>query len=145
MLENIPSGLIKDAEQLLGELQEADSDKRIAEIIISQLGGTGKLRMMIGATNFVAGHKAVLKQNQNMTGVRVFFTARAKNGIGSFAVFYDRGKDLYNVEYYKKVTIKNSVKFAESPGDMLASMSRGIYVEDLARDIEQTTGLYLSL
>ena len=98
------------------------SKVELANEILRQIGGTGRLSAMIGAKQFVALDNGV-----------AFKFPRA-NGINYIRITLN-GKDLYDVEYLyvtvKKVTTK--------------AKSEDIYCDMLKNDIEQTIEMYLSL
>lgn len=95
----------------------------IAQTIINQIGGMGRLKAMIGAKDFL-----IIE-----SGVRFKF-AKAYNGINYISIVLN-GNDLYDVEY-KKVGSKNAITIATS---------NDLYSDMLKSDFEQTTKLYLSL
>lgn len=100
------------------------SDLTVANTIISQMGGTRRLSMMIGANAFVGSDNSVSFK----------FKARAKNGANAFRVTLNPS-DTYTVEFVScrgmKVTVKDSLS--------------DVYAEDLISLFQNKTGLYLSL
>lgn len=96
----------------------------VAETILEQLGGQGKLQVMIGAKQFVG--------DENM--VQFKWSAKAKRGINTVVVSLEPS-DTYRVEFYK-------IRGADS---QLVDSSSGVYAEDLARLFEDKTGLYVRL
>ena len=98
------------------------NNKKIAQIIVEQLGGYGKLRMMVGAVNLVAidnGLSFKFKGNRKFTHARIVLN----------------GMDLYDVEYIKVGGTKVTT----------VKISKGLYNDMLKKDFTSTTGLYLSL
>jgi len=100
------------------------SDLTIANTILSQMGGTGRLSMMIGATGFVGSDNSVSFR----------FKARAKNGVNAFMVTLDPS-DTYTIEFISVRGTSRKVK---------ESLSM-VYAEDLKSIFQNKTGLYLSL
>lgn len=100
------------------------TDLTVANTILSQMGGTGRLGLMIGANNYTGRND----------GVTFRFKSRAKNGSNCFRVTLDPS-DTYTIEF---ISVRGtSVKVKESLSD--------IYAEDLTRIFTEKTGLYLSL
>ena len=103
-----------------------DNSKEIAETIIQQMGGIGKLKSMIGAENF----------SYNTNGELTFKFKMCKKS-NCVQIFYDQGTDLYNITFLKinleKLEIKKIEKFEQ------------IYCDQLIEIFEQFTGLRLSL
>lgn len=100
------------------------SDLTVANTILDQMGGTGRLTAMVGANAFVGSDNSVSFR----------FKARAKNGANAFRVVLDPS-DTYTVEFMSCRAGKVTSKFK----------SRDIYAEDLIPLFERETGLYLSL
>ena len=96
----------------------------VAETILHQLGGSGKLKAMIGAKQFTAGAN-------NLT---FRFTAPSLNKANCIRITLN-AMDTYDVEFIRVRKFDLATIHTES----------GIYAEDLRRIIEQVTGLYLSL
>jgi len=111
------------ARELLNKIDEG-----APEIILQQLGGAGRLKMMIGAKNFVKG-----KRNGNE--YLMFMIGRNAKGVNKIIIEYDRGRDLYNVEFGR-------VRGAEFK---TLSSVKGVYADQLKETIEGHTGMYLSL
>lgn len=99
------------------------TNSQVAETIMLQLGGAGKVARMIGAGPFV----------YDDTSVSFLFKARAKNLINGIRVRLDPS-DTYTVEFLR-CTVKGR-KVVDSFSD--------IYAENLKRTVELRTGLYLS-
>lgn len=99
--------------------------KETAWTTLSQLGGSGRLGVMIGATNFSydkdGGLSFHFKMCRKANMIRINLNAWDT---------YDITFTKYNRKTYE---VKEVKKF------------EGIYVEDLRRTIEEFTGLYLSL
>lgn len=102
----------------------ANSDLTVANTILSQMGGTGRLGLMIGANNYTGDSSSVWFR----------FKARAKNGANRFKVTLDPS-DTYTIEFSS--VRGTSFKVKETLSD--------IYAEDLVRIFQEKTGLYLSL
>jgi hypothetical protein len=100
------------------------ADLLVANTILAQLGGGGRLRAMLGAETFVG--------SENSLSFR--FKARAKNGSNGLYVRLDPS-DTYTVEFVSVRASKRTVK----------ASFEDVYAEDLRRLFESETGLYLSL
>lgn len=96
----------------------------VANEILRQIGGSGRLSAMIGAHSFVGGENSLSFQ----------FKARAKNSIKAVRITLN-AMDLYDVEFIKIRAGKVSV----------FKTSEGIYNDNLKSAIENNLGLYLSL
>jgi hypothetical protein len=96
----------------------------VANTILSQMGGTGRLSAMIGANGYIGSEDSVAFR----------FKARAKNGANGFRVVLDPS-DTYTVEF---ISVRGSSRKVK---DTLSE----VYAEDLKRIFEDKTGLYLSL
>jgi hypothetical protein len=104
-----------------------NEDLTVANTILAQLGGGGRLSAMIGATNFLG----------SANSLQFRFAAPATNGANSVRIVLD-ASDTYTVEFYKighapkvECTKINSVSF--------------VYDDQLVPVIESETGLRLSL
>lgn len=99
----------------------------VAETILKQMGGKGRLSVMIGAKDFVG----IDKPGQG--GVQFGFKGSAKTG-NKFRVILT-WDDLYDVEfwYVRGVNMKKVAEFD------------GIYADQLKHIFELHTGLRLSL
>jgi hypothetical protein len=100
------------------------NETSVAEIILSQLGGAGRLTAMIGAHSFTSDGPALCFK----------FKAKAKNKAKAVKVTL-ASDDTYTLEMWsmrgldcKKVTELD-----------------GLYCDNLKRAIESETGLYLSI
>jgi len=97
--------------------------KEIAETIVYQLGGMGKLKAMINARNFVCDDEGSLSfrfsGNPKINCIRIKLN----------------GLDLYDITFYKI----NKIDFST------VHEVTDIYAEDLVNIIEQQIELYLSL
>lgn len=98
--------------------------KQVAQTILKQMGGVGKLQAMIGAKQFVSLNEP--------PGVQFGFSNR--KGPNKVVIKLN-GKDLYDVEFWK---IK---KFDFNKVDE----ANDVYAEHLKSVFEEATGLYLSL
>jgi len=98
------------------------SNLETAKTIASQLGGTRKLSVMIGAKNF-GGDDASLSFH--------FKGSKAANMVKITL----NSDDLYKVDFYKRWS--SDVQLVKSVDN--------IYFDTLIETFEKTTGLYLSL
>jgi hypothetical protein len=102
---------------------------QVAQTILQQIGGAGRLSAMIGARNFVAAPDAL----------SFTFAARGRDGIRGVRVILTPA-DLYDVEF-----IRVGRPTATYIGRHVLETVEGVYAEDLRRVIEDRTGLALSL
>lgn len=102
----------------------SSTDLAVANTIGAQLGGTGRLRAMIGADNFVG----------SVNSLQFKFKARAKNGANTLRVRL-AADDTYTVEFWKVRGVSVS-KLSEQSD---------VYADNLRAVFEHETGLYLSL
>lgn len=102
------------------------TDMEVAETILRQMGGAGRLKMMIGAKDFVG----------DKDSVQFRWAARSKNLANKLRVTL-LPSDTYRMDFYR-------VKRA---GRELAPVSshEGVYAEDLVPIFERETGLYTRL
>ena len=91
--------------------------------ILSQMGGMGRLVMMIGAKQFACDEKSV----------KFRFAARSVDGSNGVKVTLDPS-DTYTVEFFSARGTSYKVKKELS----------GVYADDLVRIFEGQTKLYLS-
>lgn len=103
------------------------SDLTVANTILAQLGGGGRLTAMIGAQNFLG----------DATSLKFQFAAPAKNGANLVRIQLDPS-DTYTVEFYK---IGRAPK---SECEKINSLSF-VYDDQLVPVIESETGLRLTL
>lgn len=111
------------------------TNKIIAETIIAQLGGGGRLKAMVNARNFT------YDTNGNLT-----FTFSGNTKINQVTIELN-GMDLYNVTF-KKFTagrMNNTTFEYKEPKWKTVKELENMYAEDLIELFEETTGLYLSL
>ena len=99
--------------------------------ILSQLGGSRRLSIMIGAKNFGSA-------NDCKTLTFSFAASKVANHIKITL----NGLDLYDVEFIK-VGRRNRTTF-ETPITTVKSVEN-VYADDLKELFERTTGLFLSL
>lgn len=101
----------------------------VANTILAQLGGAGRLSVMIGAHGFTADGPALIFK----------FKARAKRGIKAIKVTLD-ASDTYSVEFYMpRGSLRRGTYTVETRG------LSGVYADSLRDVIEYETGLALSL
>jgi len=97
------------------------TDMQIAETIVQQLGGAGRLRVMVGAYNFVA--------------IKNGLSFRIKNQKANFIKITLNGKDLYDLEIGRFRGLNYKVVYE----------GEDLYNDMLKPAIEKATGMYLSL
>tara|TARA_B100000686_G_C16374588_1_gene754307 strand:- start:22 stop:351 length:330 start_codon:yes stop_codon:yes gene_type:complete len=103
----------------------------VAETIINQLGGIGKLTAMIGADNFS------VSQDPNGENVDVSFTFKGCKAANTCTIRYDDASDYYNVDL---------LKFSRKTFEYTNVFSTwGVEGGQLIELFESKTGLYLSL
>ena len=96
----------------------------VATTICEQIGGTGKLRAMIGADNWLADSNSLMfsfKGCRKMNKCRITLDAN----------------DTYTIELFKFSPSKLTCDVKE--------VSHGVYFDQLIPVIEKFTGLYLSM
>lgn len=101
--------------------ENSERNKEIAQIILNQLGGTGKLNAMTGAYNFVAIDNGV--------------SFKIKNRSANYIKIVLNGKDLYDVEIGRISGMNYKV----------VKKQEDVHVENLKKFIEESTGMHLSL
>jgi len=102
----------------------------VAQTILQQLGGAGRLKAMVGASGFVT-----LASTTRISG-GLGFTIKAIGvpRINHITVSLN-GKDLYDVVFY----------FKRGGKVKIVSEARDVYCDQLKSMIEKATGLYLSM
>ena len=103
----------------------------VANAILAQLGGAGRLKAMIGAHCFVGSD-----QDRD---VEIWFKARASNGANRVRVQL-HPNDTYNVEFVRVRRGRDGL-----PVRSIVHTSYLVYAEDLRPIFEAETGLRLSL
>jgi hypothetical protein len=98
----------------------------VAEEIVRQMGGMGRLRAMIGAKDFIGGPN----------WVKFSWPAKAKNGANTVKILL-QPDDTYWVGFFY---VRRGMTEPTWKGQW-----DGIYADGLKRLFEQQTGLYLSL
>lgn len=103
---------------------DAATRQDIAQTILRQLGGQGRLKAMVGANTFTALE----------SGVQFRLKAKADRGINSIRIVLT-SDDQYTVEFYaiRALDFTEVVQF------------EGVYADMLKTVVERTTGLALSL
>ena len=101
------------------------SNSNVAEIILKQMGGTGRIQMMTGAKSFV----------YDFESVQFKFLNRKRSKPNSCKVTYDSGQDFYTVNFDR--VDRYNIK--------ALNVFHGIYADQLVNLFETETGLYLSL
>ena len=103
----------------------ADYAKEVAETILNQMGGYGKLKAMIGIDQ--------IAYNQAPGGMyELVFHFKGCPKYRFCKVLYDKGKDLYDLQLWKN-SYRDKKEF------------ENIFNHDLKPLFEKTTGLRLSL
>jgi len=108
---------------------------KVANTILKQMGGWGRIRMMIGAKN-AASYKAAgeSKSGEGLGGVSFRFPRPGGGGRPNYVKIILNGKDLYDVSFG---SIHGSrFKVTKTYNDVYASKLKSIF--------EKETGLYLS-
>lgn len=108
---------------------EIAANQQVAQTILDQMGGKGRLSLMTGANNFV-------RQN-NPPGVAFKFPNRHQPAKGGNYVLItlDEGADLYDMEF----------KYLRGYQGRTVKKYTGIYGDQLSDIFEKQTGLYLRL
>lgn len=101
------------------------SNPNVANTILKQLGGPGRIMAMTGAESFI----------YDFESVQFKFSNRQRNKPNFCHVTYNQDQDLY------------TVKFGRSGRQFYADISsfEGIHADMLVNLFEEQTGLYLSL
>jgi len=102
---------------------------QVASTIAQQMGGTGRLKAMVGA------HNLVFLSDTRDGGLAFDFKGSRK--ANKIRVELDRGADLYNVKLYKYNHRTGEIKTVYE--------GEGIYFDMLIDIFEMHTGLYLTL
>lgn len=132
LLESRPSeNAVQELKRLSGfgpslverELQES----QVAQTILQQLGGAGRLKAMLGAKHFMAGSDSLSFRFPNR--------ARSKP---NHVVITLKSSDTYQVEFWR-------VSMSSAAKTKLISKHEHVYAEDLRSLFESKTGLRLSL
>lgn len=106
----------------------------IAETIAQQLGGTRTLRIVIGATSFVA----LPADDKCRGGLRFRIPSNLSRPKVSHIQIKLNSLDYYDVEFHR-------VTSGETYKDVLVSAQTNVFCADLKGVIEQSTGLRLSI
>lgn len=96
----------------------------VAETILAQLGGAGRLAVMLGAHGFIGDEKSLAFR----------FKCRGVDGSNAFRVVLDPS-DTYTIEFLSLRGSKRTVR----------ATRENVYAEDLRPIFEAQTGLRLSL
>ena len=105
----------------------AAQDKTIAQTIINQMGGGGKLQMMLGVTKFLS----LPSSSGQLGGLAFRFKGFKKANYLEVILCPD---DTYTLKFSRYVMTQAIVKEFES-----------VYCDQLIETFENFTGLYLSL
>ncbi len=106
------------------------ADMTVANEIARQLGGTGRLKAMIGAHKFW-GDENKLR----------FKFGGCGNRFNTCVITLDRGSDTYILEIYRGWLSRKTWEYHMD----LKHREEGLSCDMLVRQFEQATGLYLSL
>ena len=109
----------------LSSSSDTTQDLTVAEIILSQLGGKGRLRAMIGAHDFARTERAVT------------FKFKGSRVANSLWIELNGGKDLYDVKFLKIGRLSSAISST--------ILVTNVHVADLKTLIEETVQLSLSL
>lgn len=112
---------------ILNEDPTSGTAKKVADTILKQMGGGQKLKLMIGARNFAYG-------TENKMDL-VSFHFPASNQINTVKILYNRGRDLYNMEF----------GYVRGGNYQIKKTFDDIYFDQLISVFEDTTKLYLHL
>lgn len=122
-----------------GEPYSVGERKQIANTILTQMGGAGKLKLMTGAKNFIALESGVSFEFPNRKGPNYMKVTLEPD-------------DTYTVEFGRKRRITDAMATMDpekpvSMDDFYKKLSeqKDVYWEDLKEIFERETGLYLSL
>jgi hypothetical protein len=107
----------------------ANNNTQIAQTILEQMGGTGRLVSMIGAKHFVAVESGVRFRFSNFNGQVPF----------NFCEVTLRGDDTYDLTI-SKLRKRNGIEKRTNE-----HTDSGVYCDQLKTLFEGTTGLALSL
>lgn len=110
----------------------AESTQIAANETLRQLGGTGRLKAMIGATNF-------FHENDGRT-LRFHFAMCKTAKVVTITL---NGLDLYDVKFIKPGRLSRKT-FTISPAKVTGEFEN-VYADDLKSLFEEFTGLRLSL
>jgi hypothetical protein len=114
----------------------AQREIKPADIILQQMGGSSRLKAMIGARDFFSDDNG-----QTL----LFKFMKGKNGATCIRITLDPGLDLYTVKFIKIGRRKDETLPIMIPFAVTVSEHEGIYC-DMLRDLfTSETGLYLSL
>jgi hypothetical protein len=97
----------------------------VAETILKQMGGSGRLRAMIGAHAF----------STSGNDLSFVFPNRQRSKGNAVKIDYNEGKDLYDMDFFN-VSIKGAKKVASY---------NDLFWDDLIQVFERQTGLALRL
>ena len=110
--------------EIIRELVGKELTESVSKTILQQLGGN-KFIAMTGAHGFVShGTKGVsFRIGTNSKGINMVF------------IVYDRGRDLYNLEFglFKAANYKVKKKY------------KGVYADQIGDIFENATGMYIKL
>ena len=102
----------------------------VAQTIIKQLGGQGRLKAMIG----VKGYAVLASTEKIRGGVAITIPAFGRPRINVIEIRLN-GKDLYDLKFY----------FVRAGVPKLVDSAEDVYCDQLIPVVEKATGLYLSM
>lgn len=111
-------------------LRKADDRVEVGKILLQQLGGSRRLKAMIGARGFLYLNTA----GYGLGGIKFDFPRPGRGMPNSIQIWLDPD-DTYTMQFGSKHNLSWK-KLKEL---------KGVYAEDLKRNFEKATGLYLSL
>ena len=106
----------------------SQANVQIANTILDQMGGTGRIAAMTGAKNFTAIDN----------GVR-FTIGRNSKSINTVTITLN-AMDLYDVEYSRIAKKRGTYEYVNT----VKATDEGIYNDMLKASFEKATGMYLS-
>lgn len=107
----------------------AAQDKAIAQTIISQMGGSRKLQMMVGVTKFVALRSC----SEQLGGLAFQFKGSKKANYLEVLLCPD---DTYTLKF---------CRYGLKQKQSIVEEFKSVYCDQLIETFEKFTGLYLSL
>lgn len=116
--------------KLYGGMDDELKSQYIAATIMEQLGGPRRLKMMIGAKNFIAMSASANVRGGLQFSLPAFGTPRVNKIVVKL-----NAMDLYDVEFY----------FLRGGKAKLVAEAKDVFCDNLKSVVEKNTGLYLSM
>lgn len=114
-------------------MSDKEYQQQVAQTIIQQLGGFGRLKAMVNGRNYVSfGHDAILGHEQAVAGLKFQFSGSRKY---SWCVISLDADDTYSLQF---AAVR---KYEWKPGKKMS----GLYWDMLIPTFESETGLYLRI